>query len=403
MANVLPKLRAIDMQPIVQGGRQSILLRDPLRLSPKTVVIPQQLAPVLALCDGTRDTQALRASLAVRYGLPLSTGVIEQLLRALDEALLLENERFYTAKEQALRTFREAPFRPPALAGSSYPAEASALQKMFAELCAQHPETPEAEMSRGLLSPHIDYARGGPVYARIWQRASEAVRQAELIVLLGTDHYGSPGQLTLTRQHYATPWGVLPTDQEVVNALAAQLGEETAFAEEIHHRSEHSIELAATWLHYIRQGEPCQLVPILCGSFQPFIQGEADPAENPAIAATVNTLKEVLAARHGYVVIAGDLAHVGPAFGGPPVDLIARSRLQASDEELIERICAGDAAGFMAKIKETGDRNQVCGVPPIYIALRLLAPTRGEKVAYERCPADPQGTSWVSICGLTLY
>jgi len=51
----------------------SILLRDPLQLTDKTLLVPQPLAPVLVLCDGTReDASALSASLAVRYGLRIS-------------------------------------------------------------------------------------------------------------------------------------------------------------------------------------------------------------------------------------------------------------------------------------------------------------------------------------------
>jgi len=61
-----------------------------------------------------------------------------------------------------------------------------------------------------LVSPHIDYARGGPVYAHVWK-------------------------LTLTRQHYATPFGVLPTAREVVETLAGAMGAETAFAGELYH------------------------------------------------------------------------------------------------------------------------------------------------------------------------
>jgi hypothetical protein len=43
---------------------------DALQLTDKTLIIPQQLAPVLALCNGTReDASVLSASLAVVCGL----------------------------------------------------------------------------------------------------------------------------------------------------------------------------------------------------------------------------------------------------------------------------------------------------------------------------------------------
>jgi len=396
-----PKLRAVDAHPVVQGGRPAILLRDPLQLADKTVVIPQQLAPLLALCDGTRDSNALRAALAVRFGLRIGPGVLEQLLAALDEALLLDNDRFAQARERALAEYSQAPFRPPVMAGQSYPAGADELRHLLdGYLDGVDDVSPGLADGRGLVSPHIDYARGGPVYARVWKRAAEMVKAAELVVLLGTDHFGEDGRLTLTRQHYATPFGVLPTAREVVDALAEAMGAETAFADEIRHRSEHSIELAAIWLHYMRDGQPCELVPILCGSFGHFVRGEAEPERDPAMDALLDTLGQATAGRRVIVVAAGDLAHVGPAFGGQPLGLVERARLQAADDELIERICAGDARGFFAAIKREGDRRNVCGLPPIYLALRMLSPVQGERVTYNRCPADQNSTSFVSVCGI---
>ncbi len=396
-----PKLRPLDIQPALQGGRRVLYLRDPLQLANKAVLVPEELAPILGLCDGTRDLGALRASLAVRYGLPLSEGLMTQVLGAMDEALLFDNDRYAQALEDAREAYRRATFRTPALAGASYPAEPEALSQLLQGLLDLVDETPATE-GRGLISPHIDYARGGPVYARIWKRAAEIARAAELVVILGTDHYGSEGALTLTRQHYATPWGVLPTAQGIVDDLAEALGQGAAFAEELHHRSEHSIELAAVWLHYLRQGQPCETVPILCGSFAPFVRGQVEPTNDLAIAALVRTLRDAAGRRRMLVVAAGDLSHVGPAFGGAPLDLASSAQLQADDDALLAHVIQGDAKGFMDAIRQVHDRNNVCGVSPIYLLLRVLGASRGELVAYDRCPADERGASAVSICGMLL-
>ncbi|MBC7261218.1 MAG: AmmeMemoRadiSam system protein B, partial [Chloroflexi bacterium] len=148
--------------------------------------------------------------------------------------------------------------------------------------------------------------------------------------------------------------------------------------------------------------QPCALVPILCGSFAHFVRGESNPEHDPTINAVLNALRQATAGRQVLVVAAADLAHVGPAFSGQPVGLVERARLQAADDELMERICAGDAEGFFTAIQREGDRYNICGLPPIYLALRLLQPVRGEKVAYLRCPADEQGTSLVSVCGIVF-
>lgn len=404
--NQFPKLRAIAPHPIIHGGRRSILLRDPLQLADETVVIPQQLAPVLQLCDGTRDVGGLRASLAIRFGQRVGPGVLEQLVAALDEALLLDNDRFAQARERALAEYRQAPFRPPSMARQSYPADTEELRQVLDGYLEAVKAADDADVcftdSRGLVCPHIDYARGGPVYARVWKAAMEMVRAVDLVVLLGTDHFGDGSLLTLTRQHYSTPFGVLPTAREVVDALAEAIGPDEAFAGELIHRSEHSIELAAVWLHHAREGKPCELVPILCGSFGQFVRGEAELEHDPMINALVETLGQATAGRQVLVVAAADLSHVGPAFGGQPQGWVERAQLQVADDELIERVCAGDAEGFFAAIKREGDRRNVCGLPPIYLALRMLSPVLGKQMAYERCPADQNGTSLVSVCGIVF-
>jgi AmmeMemoRadiSam system protein B len=241
------------------------------------------------------------------------------------------------------------------------------------------------------------------VYAEVWRSAAEAARQAELVILFGTDHQGSDGTLTLTRQSYATPWGTLPTDVGVVDALVNVLGDDAVFGEELHHRHEHSIELAAIWLHFVRDGQPLPVVPILCGSFGGFVLGESAPAGYEPFEAAVAVLKEVMAKRRVLVVAAADLAHMGPAFGDRHgLDFIGRAQMRNADERLLQTVYAGDAEAFYGALESEGDRRHVCGLPPIYLTLRLLGRSQGEPAGYAQCPADPHRMSFVSIAGVVL-
>lgn len=402
-----PKLREVEGHPIQHQGQQMVLLRDPLRLSDVQIAIPRPLAPLLGLMDGTRDEAALEAAIQIRAGVRLAPGLLQKLLADLDEAYLLDNERFAEAKAEALRVYRDAPFRPLALDGASVTSHTNSTSAQLQGYLDSLPplEAPaDATPIRGIVSPHIDYHRGGPVYAEVWRQAAQAAREADLVVMFGTDHQGSDGALTLTRQSYASPWGVLPTDGQVVGALAQILGEGAAFDEELHHRGEHSIELAAVWLHFIRDGAPVPMVPILCGHFGAFVEGQADPAAYEPFDRVVDLLREVMASRRTLVVAAADLAHMGPAFGDPRgLDFIAQARLRNADERLLETIYAGDAAAFFENLKAEGDRRHVCGLPPIYLMLRLLGETSGEPAGYALCPADPQGMSFVTIAGVVLH
>lgn len=397
-----PELRPLDVRPFVQYGQPHLYLRDPLQLSDRVVVLPRYLGALLLLCDGTRAADSLRAELLTRFGLPVSADTVASVLSVLDEAFLLNNDHFRAAQARRLQDYRAAPFRPPALAGQSYPAAAGDLFRLLNDYLEGASEVePASPPGRGLLSPHIDYARGGPVYAQVWKRAAETARTADLAILFGTDHF-SDRLINLTRQHYATPYGVLPTDQAIVDELADALGPDAAFGGELRHRTEHSLELVLVWLHHLRAGKPITVIPILTGSFAHFVQGDQRPQDDPTLQAVLDTLRRATAGRRTLVVASGDLAHIGPAFGGEPVDADGRSALQAADAELMRLMGQGDAEGFFGAIRRVRDRNNVCGVSPVYLTLRYLESAQGEAFGYDHCPADEAGASLVSVCGMTF-
>lgn len=399
--HAIPPLRPLDIKRVVHNGAVCFLLRDPLELAgPDPLLAPLAVGPLLALLDGTRDARRIAVELRILHGIEIDVTDVERFVRRLSEACLLEDERAAAARAAALAAYHAAPFRPPALAERVYPADPRALRDSLSSYDGggTPPRPPDAVA--GVISPHIDYQRGGPVYARLWRAAQQAAREAEVVVVFGTDHSGGMGRITLTRQDYATPWGPLPTDTRARDAIAAALGED-AFVEELHHRLEHSIELATVWLHFARDGEPVPLVPVLCGhpgaAMAAGTIGPATPAGR-AIAA----LRAALAGRRVLAIAAADLAHVGPAFGDPsPVGLRGRAIVRAADEELIAAAGLG-ADAVLRSAGRIGDRFRVCGLAPIACLLELIGPAEPETLDYNQCPADADGGSFVSVAGVIL-
>ena len=168
-----PKLRHVQVSRGQQHGQQVLVLSDPWGLSDCAVILPASLAPVLEMCDGTRDVAALRTVLELRIGLRVGPDYLEKMFIALDKALMIDNEHFAQVYEEAVRKFRAAPSRPPTMTDRVYPANSELLEQVlcgyFDGLLPDAGDMTEAAEVRGLVSPHIDYQRGGIVYAEVWR------------------------------------------------------------------------------------------------------------------------------------------------------------------------------------------------------------------------------------------
>ena len=410
-----PKLRALDIKRVQQGGQKYLHLRDPMSLSGEELLAPVQLIPLLALSDGQRDLPSIRTAAMLLHGISITQEQVDAFFGRLDEALLLEGPRFEEARARVVETYRGLPYRTPALAGPSYPADPVGLEQtldgymeevgegMYSGSGAGKTE----EQVVGVLSPHIDYHRGHQSYAKTWRHVSLAAAECELAIILGTDHAGGDCKITPTLQSYATPWGSLTTDKELVKSLAAGLGGESAFEEEEHHIREHSVELALVWLHYlVRKGNPKgrvpNVLPVLCGHMGRYVHGGGVAEGEVAFDFVVSELREVMKSRKTLVIAAGDLAHVGPVFGDhAPWGRSERAALKRADDLSLEAACNGDAEGFLEGIRIEQDKRRICGLTPIYLALRVLGEgVSGKVTAYDQCPADSMGGSLVSVAGV---
>lgn len=415
----LLKLRPVPIEVAQIQGRPALVFVDPARLAGRPVLLPFAFAPIVQLLDGTRDRAMLAADLAARDDGGWPDDVIDEVIGHLHRAFLLENEASLTALGLAVAAFRDLPARPPAHADGVYPAHAGRLADVLdgylaaigghAVVRASDDGAPggahgdDIAWPFAFFSPHIDYARGGLVYAGVWHHARAAVEAADIAVLIGTDHQGPAGSWSLTRQSYATPYGTLPTDTAAVDALAEAIGADRAFAGELRHREEHALELIAVWLHHMRGGRPIDVVPVLVGGFDHFEADPDEPERDATVRAAVERLRTTIRGRRALVIASGDLSHVGPAFGQLPMTNDDLVTLRSDDHALLERLCAGDRTGFFAPIQHSANRTNICGVAPFWLTMAVAEAAGGTLIDYDQCPADDDDTSWVSIGGVVLH
>jgi hypothetical protein len=282
-----PRLRPLEAFPIQENGQPMLALRDPSGLAPEIARLHPTAVAILQLCDGESTRDEICAEFGKRYGRALDRATLDRFLDQLDRALMLDSDHFREHSKTQLESFLRSPTRPAHLAGSSYPSDAAELRRyldaFFAAVNGPGAPQPKSQpLPRAMVAPHIDFARGGPAYAWAYRALADANETPDVVVVFGTDHLASEQPFILTLKPYDTPLGPMRTSEPLVRALCERLlkrwGQaadvDKLFADEVHHRGEHSIEFQAVWLRHVFSDRDVEFIPILCGSLHEHVNGE---------------------------------------------------------------------------------------------------------------------------------
>jgi len=395
MASPLPPLRDdLDVMPSPLPEQPGLLVRDPFHYSDVTLVIPPLLARCLGCFDGEHDEGDLRAAISRLAGQVAVGDAAKRLVTALDEAGFLDNARFAEMRGEREREFAAGDVRQPAHAGSGYPEERPALVRTLRGYFDGAAPAAGAALGpgpRAVAAPHVSPEGGIASYTAAY-RALPADAGDSIFVVLGTSHYGQPDRFGLTRKPFQTPFGAAPTEVAIVDALA-RTAPGAVVLEDYCHAVEHSVEFQVVFLQYL-YGPDVRIVPVLCGAFIEGPRAGAAPERAPGVARFLDALGE-LAAREGRrlrFVLGVDFAHVGRRYGDrQPVRAYQGPLLEVEtrDRSRLERIGAGDAAGFWDLVVEKGhDDLKWCGSSPLYTYLRAAPEARGRLLSYEHWNID---------------
>lgn len=151
--------------------------------------------------------------------------------------------------------------RKPAVAGSFYPKDATALCSMVDGFMARVTESQVNGRILGLMSPHAGYLFSGQVAAYGYREIK--AKPYDTVVILGPSHHvylrgASVGNFDA----YATPLGRVPVNRELADALLDS-GKIFSFSEEAH-AGEHSIETQLPFLQRVLRN--FDILPILMGT-----------------------------------------------------------------------------------------------------------------------------------------
>jgi MEMO1 family protein len=402
-----PRLRPVEAFASQVQGQPVMCLRDPMRYSEAVVYVPRETAAILGLFDGRHSLLDIQEAFARTFGGLLFREQLLGVIRSLDEHLLLESPHFTQHRETIEEDFRRGSRRGALLAGKAYASDPAALRQQLdgyfsaADGPGTSPPSPSAPQLAGLVVPHIDFMRGGPCYAWGYRELAGAP-PVDRYIILGTVHAPIARFFALTRKDFETPLGVVETDREFVDHLVAKGGVQY-LEDEFAHRAEHSIEFQTVLLrHLTPAGQPLSIVPVLCGSLHPCVESRRSPRQERESEAFLAVLQETLAASGGrtLVIASADFAHIGPQFGDPrPITPGQLREVADADRELLATVEVGDAEAFFRDVARDRDRRRICGLPPVYAALRILPGIRGTLLRYSQWP-DPNGTVTFAAVGL---
>jgi MEMO1 family protein len=411
MAALLPRLRSdLDILPSPLREQPGLVVRDPFRFSPTTLLIPPLLARCLGCFDGDHDEGDLNAMLSRLSGQVAVGDAARRLIESLRDAGFLDDDRFAEMRGAREREFAALGERGPAHAGSGYPSETAALNGTLKEyfngssgeaaasgkMSGKKSGKGRGKAANGLLgiaAPHVSPEGGRTSYAAAYRALPKRAKGDDRIfVVLGTSHYGEPDRFGLTRKPFATPFGTAPTETALVDELC-DAGGDAVTVEDYCHAVEHSIEFQVVFLQYL-YGPRVRILPVLCGAFVAGAEAGRLPETSDHVARFVGALGELAARRRKDLcfVLGVDFAHVGRRYGDLPAARAYEGALAAvaeRDDARMDRIAAGDAQGFWNLVLERGEDDlKWCGSSPIYTFLRAQPGARGRRLAYEQWNID---------------
>jgi len=392
----------LDFMPSPAADHPGLLIRDGRHFSDAILIVPPLLVQSLACFDGTKTDLDLRAVL-VRLTGDLDVGDVARILvESLSTAGFLQDENFARIEKERRSQFAAEPLRQPVFAGGAYPADADALRQTLARYMDGAACASPGGRWMAIAAPHASPAGGVESY-RAAYRTLRAEDRGRTFVILATSHYGPPEKFGLTRKNFVTPLGESPTDVRLVDWLAERAPGAVEM-EDYCHSFEHTVELELIFLQHAL-GPQARILPILCGSFAKSLLEGGNPEDDDEVRRFFDALVE-MRDREGnslFWILGVDMAHMGARYHDTfqaRAGQGAMNEVEVRDRARIDRINAGDAAGFWELLRENRDDLKWCGASPFYTFLKTAPRARGELLHYQQWNIDE--ASVVSFAGMAF-
>ena len=165
----------------------------------------------------------------------------------------------------------------PAVAGTFYPATAIILENQISNLFEKATKVPKTDVA-ALIVPHAGYVYSGQVAASAFAKLNRQAQYKNIFIIGRSHRKYFEGVSIYPIGNYATPLGVVKTNEEI----AVQLMKKNKFIyyDTEADKNEHSLEVQLPFLQYWLKND-FQIVPLIIGSDDPSVYEELAEAIRP--------------------------------------------------------------------------------------------------------------------------
>lgn len=376
---VPPLRRDLQMIPIEDNGRKLLYFHDSMGYLSENFALDANVQPLLQMITGELSIDDIHKQIDGS----LSAENLLDFVQLLDQHRLLHSEYFHFYSDQLDQDFEKGEAREAFLAGNSYPNNAEELQAFVSELLPDF-EQGNGKIPSALYAPHIEISVGKKLYGEAFSHLKKIAPKR--VVILATSHYanyyyrfydGLP--FIGSQKMFKIPGRILSPDLDVIQALDSESPENGFTLKDRAHRIEHSIEFHLVFASQIWQHD-FKIVPILISGFDDLYYSQTGDLAKK-IEHFTTQLKSFID-EETFVLISGDLSHVGQKFGDREPANILREKVEQSDKQFLDLSEIGNPDHLLNHVKRDYDSTRICGFPPLYTYLNIFPDKKGELLNY---------------------
>ncbi len=378
----IPELRReIQIIPLRDNGRSLLYFHDSMGYMPSNFALDASIEPLLNFISGSYSVEQITKLLNHK----LNPNALLGFAQLLDENLAINSANFMYQQGEINKNFENNNVRKPALAGQLYPERAEEFNLFFKDIFKNSEGIVTGKKRhRALYAPHIDLSVGLSQY----KEAFTTIRnlKPKRVIVLGTAHYaGYFGDFYEntpfigSNKIFELPGCKLNPDNEVLKHLLLSAEQNGFTINDRAHRMEHSIELHLLLARHFWQHD-FKIVPILVGGFDELFYMPGGELGSKINHFTTELRKWI--DDDTFLLISGDLSHVGRKFGDDKPAASMREWVSELDSKFMQYAAQGDVNQLLALITEKYDQTRICGFPPLYLFLNLLQNPKGKIINY---------------------